>query len=361
MTKEPIPAAYSRMAMVLVGLIAFFFILYITKEIVVPLVFALLVAIVLNPLVKFMSRHKVPRVLAIALSLLLAIVFLGGLVAFLIAQASMFKGTMPLMQTKLAALLQEAHAWMTQRVGSDPLRFDAWLTKSEDVDMRKGIEAATRLSNTVIQFVLVPVYAFLILLYKNLLLAFLKKMFDRQQHDDLNAVLVETKAIVQNYLMGLLIQIVIVSVLNTAALLAIGVPYAVLLGTVGGLLTVIPYLGGIVGAALMLVVTLVTGSTTDVLLVAGANLVIQFLNNHFIVPRFVASRVKLNALVSIVIVVAAGAFWGVPGMFLSIPITGIVKAVCDRVERLQPWGLLLGDVVPEEDAPVKKRPIKRVA
>jgi predicted PurR-regulated permease PerM len=137
------------------------------------------------------------------------------------------------------------------------------------------------------------------------------------------------------------------------------VPYALLLSVVGALLNMIPYIGNIVAMGLAMLVALVTGSTTDVIWVVVLFTVVQFLDNNLIVPRIVASRVKLNALVSIVIVIAFGMLWGMPGMFLSIPITGIVKAICDRMERLEPLGYLLGDAVPTDDHRV--RPIKRRA
>ncbi len=60
----------------------------------------------------------------------------------------------------------------------------------------------------------------------------------------------------------------------------------------------------------------------------------------------VASRVKINALVSIITVLAFGALWGIPGMFLSIPLTAIVKLIFDHIESLKPWGFLLGDDIP---------------
>jgi predicted PurR-regulated permease PerM len=64
------------------------------------------------------------------------------------------------------------------------------------------------------------------------------------------------------------------------------------------------------------------------------------------VPKVVASKVKLNALFSIIVVFIGNALWGVPGMFLSIPLLAIVKLICDQIEPLKPWGFLLGDTMP---------------
>jgi predicted PurR-regulated permease PerM len=64
------------------------------------------------------------------------------------------------------------------------------------------------------------------------------------------------------------------------------------------------------------------------------------------VPYIVASKVKINALFSIIIVLFGNAVWGIPGMFLSIPLLAIVKLICDHIDSLKPWGFLLGDTMP---------------
>jgi AI-2 transport protein TqsA len=130
-------------------------------------------------------------------------------------------------------------------------------------------------------------------------------------------------------------------------LLLLGVQYAILLGVIGALLNMLPYIGGIVAIALPIIIATVTkdGFTTQLLIIA-AYAVIQFIDNHFLVPLLVSSRVKINAFFSIVIVLLGGALWGVSGMFLSIPFLAILKIIFDRVPEMKPWGKLLGDEVP---------------
>ena len=86
-------------------------------------------------------------------------------------------------------------------------------------------------------------------------------------------------------------------------------------------------------------------------------MIVQLIDNNFLVPRIVASRVKLNALISIVGVLVGGALCGISGMFLSIPVIAICKVIFDKVEELQPWGKLLGDDIPS--TPVLKKIFKR--
>jgi predicted PurR-regulated permease PerM len=77
-----------------------------------------------------------------------------------------------------------------------------------------------------------------------------------------------------------------------------------------------------------------------------AYVIIQFIDNNILVPRIVSSKVQINALISIIVVLLGGSLWGVPGMFLSIPFVAILKIIFDRVPDLKPWGKLLGDTVP---------------
>jgi predicted PurR-regulated permease PerM len=99
--------------------------------------------------------------------------------------------------------------------------------------------------------------------------------------------------------------------------------------------------------AIFAMIALVTKSPVYVFYVVALYTVIQFIDNNIIVPRIVGSKVKLNALVSLFVVIAGAALWGIPGMFISIPITAIAKVIFDRIDSLKPWGFLLGDTMPQ--------------
>jgi len=131
-------------------------------------------------------------------------------------------------------------------------------------------------------------------------------------------------------------------------LLILGVEYAILLGVIGAVLNLIPYIGGVIAIALPVLMALITkdGFTTP-LLIIGAYTLIQFADNNIIVPRVVSSKVSVNALVSILVVLLGGTLWGVSGMFLSIPFVAVLKIIFDRIDGLKPWGKLLGDKMPE--------------
>jgi len=151
----------------------------------------------------------------------------------------------------------------------------------------------------------------------------------------------------QHYITGLLTETSIVAVLNIIGLLIIGAPFAILLGLIAAILNLIPYIGGLIAVVLTALITFSnTGSVTKMVWAIVIFMIVQLIDNNFLVPKVIASRVKLNALISIVGVLIGGALCGVGGMFLSIPFIAICKVIFDRVEDLKPWGKVLGDDIP---------------
>jgi predicted PurR-regulated permease PerM len=148
----------------------------------------------------------------------------------------------------------------------------------------------------------------------------------------------------------------------STGLLILGIEYAIILGIMGAFLNLIPYLGSIIAALLPMIVAVVTKSSPwFALLVLALYVVTQFIDNNFITPKIVGSKVKLNALASIIAVVIFAAMWGIPGMLIAIPITAIAKLVFDHVEKLKPWGFLLGDTMPVSRGfkPILKKLIRK--
>jgi len=194
---------------------------------------------------------------------------------------------------------------------------------------------------------LVPVYTFLFLYYKTLLLNFLYEVFAEENYKEVGIVLTKIKGAIQSYMVGLILEALIIASLNSAALLILGIKYAILLGLIGAILNVLPFIGGILAILPPLIITIITKNNyMSPMGVLIAYILIQFTDNHFLVPYIVSSQVKINALISIIVVLLGGAVWGIAGMFLSIPFIGLLKIIFDRIPELTSWGKLLGNEVP---------------
>jgi len=342
---------YAKASLFFIGTFAFLSMLYIGKAILLPLIFALITAILLHPVVNLLTRFKINRVVAIILTLLVTIIVITAFSSFLISQFARFSDAWPKMVVKLTDYLNETITWASGNFNISPQKILDWIdkTKGELINL-SGAAIGNTLINVgggLVVMLLIPVYVFMILFYHPLLIEFFRRLFGADHRKEVNSVITETKTVIQGYLTGLFFEFVIMSVLNTTALLILGIDYAILLGITGALLNVIPYLGGLIAVALPMIVAFVTkDSAWYPLYVLAAYYFIQLVDNNYIVPKIVASKVRINALVSIVVVLAFGALWGVPGMFLSIPLTAIVKLIFDHIEPLKPWGFLLGDTMP---------------
>ena len=339
---------YIKAPAILLGLVLFIYILSALRGILVPLAFATLIAILLNPIyVRF--ERVMPKIPAIILSILVGILVLAGLFYFLSTQISSFVDSIPLIQQKFSLLLVEAQNWAREHFGLNLQKQMAALREGANSGGKMIASTVGTILGIISVVVLLPIYIFMLLFYKPLILDFLFQVFSEKHSLRVAEILSQTKSAVQSFMQGLMIETAIVCILNSVALLLIGVPSAIVIGVIGGILNILPYIGGLVAIALpLLMVTISRDGYTGQLLVIGSYLVIQFIDNNILVPRIVSSKVQINALMSIVVVLLGGALWGVAGMFLSIPFIGVLKIIFDRVEGLKPWGRLLGDEVPTE-------------
>jgi predicted PurR-regulated permease PerM len=341
---------FVRFTIIIIGLFALFTILYLTQQIVVPIFFAIIIAIVLHPAVNFLIRKKINRIIAIAIVFLMASVILVAFGALLARQIQRVSESWPLLSEKFNEVFTQNIADASLRYDINPQKIYDWIdaAKAELISRGSAVigQSLVALGNGLVVLFLIPVYVFMILFYQPILHDFIFKLFKEGNQSRVTKMVSQTKVVIQRYLVGLVFEFVIVAALNSAALLMLGIQYAILLGIIGALLNIIPYIGGVISVAIYMIVALVTKSPVYMLYVLAAYSIIQFVDNNYIIPKIVASKVRINALFSIIVVIAGNALWGIPGMFLSIPLLAIVKLIFDNIDSLKPWGFLLGDTMP---------------
>jgi predicted PurR-regulated permease PerM len=351
---------YIRATVILFGLVLCSFALANLRGILIPFSFALFLAVLLNPLMERLLLWRVPRVAAIAISLIVAVLLISGVWYFLANQIMQFTDQLPLLERKTSELIRRLQEYLLREFNIPVARTDSYLAEA-----RAGIrpllgQMLGTVAGTMGTLFLLPLYTFLLLYYKKLILNFLYEIFAEENAGEVSTVLKQVRGAIQNYMYGLLIEALIVATLNTIALFILGVQYAILMGVLGALLNVLPFFGGILAALLPIMVATITkdGYNTQIG-IAVSYMIIQFTDNHFLIPYIVSAKVRINALLSVVAVLLGGAVWGLSGMFLSIPFIGVLKIVFDRIPELQPWGRLLGDKV-ELRRPVRRGQIRAV-
>lgn len=343
----------AKLSFSLIAIIASAFIIYIGQDIIVPLILSALFAIILQPFVYFLkNKIRIPLVIGAIVTVFILVVLIIGLLVFISFQVSDIITDIDKIQKNLNIHIANIQhfirvnfniSWYEQKIFIDEATKDSIENGKELIGV-----TITSFSNTILNVILVPIYTFLILLYGAHFKLFLKKLLLKKHHTLLSDILKQIKSTVKSYIVGLILELVLVSALTSLGLYIIGVEYAIVLGLITGILNLIPYIG-ILFAGLLTIIASLTGPA-DLSIVVGiivVNVIVQFIDNNLLVPLVVSSKVKINAISTIVGILIGGALAGISGMFLAIPIMAIVKVIFDRIDYLEPWGYLLGDDLPK--------------
>ncbi|MEP7108520.1 MAG: AI-2E family transporter [Ferruginibacter sp.] len=339
---------YQRLSLSLISLTIICLAIFIGQDIIVPLAFAILMAILLLPITNFLERKKVPRVMADIIAILIALLFISGIVYFLSSQISSFMQDLPSIKKHLADHWKTVQKWVSHQFHFTRMQQSNFMDDAADKIKSSGTgilgDTVISLTQAIMVLVLLPVYTFLILYYREMIKKFFVGVFKDEHEAKVMEVLRESRSIVQGYMVGLIIEMGIVAAINSLGFIILGIQYAIFLGVLAAILNMIPYIGMLIASVFCMLITL-TNSTdiTDILGVLAILIVVQFIDNNIIMPKVVSSKVKINALITILGVLVGGALAGVSGMFLSIPAIAILKVIFDRVDNLKPWGMLLGD------------------
>ena len=350
--KDKETPVYLKLSAILVSLIAMVYILFTLRETIVPLAFSVLLAILLHPVCLWLERRKVPRIGAILLSILSIFIVIVGLVYIVSIQIGSFAEELPRITEKAEIILDQ-----TLTMGERYLN----VSRSQQVSEAKKYlinalsEGRAFLLNTLVTttgaistFILIPLYIFFFLLYRDFFRRFVHKAIKNVPNEELNSLLKKIYEVIQSYLSGLFLVILIVGVLNSIGLLILGIPHAIFFGFLAGFLILIPYIGILIGSVLPALLSIVTmDSPWYALGVIGVMSFVQFLEGNFITPNIVGSKVSVNPLAAIVALFLGGQLWGLAGLILALPVTAILKVVFDSIPSLEPIGYLLGEPVHE--------------
>ncbi|MGB0929274.1 MAG: AI-2E family transporter, partial [Chitinophagales bacterium] len=345
----------THFANLMLGFLALMMILYMGSTIFIPIFLASIIAFAIHPLVEKFERIGLPFGLAIFSALLIVISIIVLLIILIGAQLNSFVTELPGLVKKFERLLLDSQNFVentlaiTSESQLDILRSNLENLFSTGTSIVRGTITTT--TNILFYAALVPIYIFFMTYYHKIFRNFIIEISPDNKSTLTEKILSETKDVVQNYVGGLFLVILIIAALNSIGLLIIGIKYAVFFGCVSALLCIIPYFGVFMGGFITVLYAVLTAGDAfwipiGVIAIYG---VIQFLEGNFITPFVMGTKVSLNPLVVIVTLLAGSALWGIAGMILSIPIIAVMKMVFDNIESLQPYGRVLGTHIPQFD------------
>jgi putative permease len=339
---------YTKLAMVLISLIALCYIAILGKTVLVPLVFALLFSVMLLPVANFLERRfRFPRSLASIVSVLLLVGSLAGLLYLVGSQISSLTDDWPQFKQQVLSSFTNLQQWISTtfhiRIRQQMTYVNNATSKLLETGGSVLGDVAMSVSSLLLTLVFILIDTFFLLYYRRLIIRFLVAVFREENAVIVYDIIAQVQSRIRQYILGLLLEMVIVATATCLALWILGIKYAILLGLLTGLFNLVPYIGIITSLLLSLLVTFATAGAAKLLLVIAVVLGIHLIDSNVLLPVIVGSKVRINAFITILGVVIGGSIWGISGTFLAIPIIAIAKIVFDRIESLKPWGLLFGD------------------
>ncbi len=357
------PPFYTKLTMVLISLIALFYIAVWGKSILAPLVFALLFAVLLLPLAGFLEKRlRFPRSVASLLSVLLLVLSLAALLYLVGSQVSDLADDWPQFKQQVMTSVDDLQHWISVKFH---VRIKQQMTYVNTATSKLLETGSSLIGDVVVSFsslllflVFILIDTFFLLYYRRLIVRFLVSVFREENSVIVYDIIAEIQSRIRQYILGLVLEMVIVASASCLGLWIIGVKYAILLGLITGLFNIIPYVGILTALLISVLVTFASAGTAKLLLVIGTILGIHLVDSNVLLPVIVGSKVRINALITVLGVIIGERIWGIPGTFLAIPVIAIMKIVFDRIETLKPWGLLLGDERDEKEPEPLKQEIR---
>lgn len=311
------------------------------REIVIPLLFAAFLAIVLLPVVKWLEDRRIGTTFAILIVLIVSIVVIGLLIWLVINQIIGLVNDLPNLQSKFMNFIMNASQMMEDKLNiaaDDQNRMLADAMKTVSTYLGDILLSTTNAISTLVQ---IPIYIFLFLIYRSKFRDFFLRLIPESKDSEWRN---DIKGVVQGYISGLTLVTLIIATLNTIGLLSLGIDHAIFFGVLSGVLTIIPYVGIIIGALFPVLMALITkDSIWYAIGVVIVFAVVQFLEGNFITPRITGSKVSINALAAIVALLIGGKILGIAGMILAVPAIGALKIILGYTRNLKAFVILLED------------------
>ncbi|MCD2421460.1 AI-2E family transporter [Niabella pedocola] len=338
----------TKLALVLFCMISLGYLLMLGQTLLAPMFFSFLMALLFLPVAVFLERKcRLPRTIATTVVIVLMLLTFAGVIAFFSTEARSFTEDWPQLKQHGMQAFETTQDWIRSKFHINAKKQWDYINQgAEKLFSQSAAIVSTTLSTVSATFIFLGftlLFTFFILNYRRVLYAFLVSVFSDAHKPRVEGIVRRVKTIIKKYIIGLLIQMLIVSVALILVLSLIGVKYAVLLGFMGGILNVIPYLGIITALLFSCLVTFATVGSGKVLLVIIAFIIVHAIDSNIVMPLVVGSKVKLNPMIAFIGIIVGEMLWGISGMFLCIPFLAILKIIFDRVDGLHAWGMLMGE------------------
>jgi len=321
-----------------------FSILIYAKSILLPLTLGGLLAMLFMPLCRWFERKGVKRAYASLFCIIVFLLILGVVTYFFVWQITAISRDITEIETNVNRRIDELQQFFYYKFVITPNNQKKILEGKNDGSLGAIISAVMgSLMYFVTNFIIMLVYIFMLLYARGHLKNFILKIVNPSHTAKTERIILESSKATQHYLLGFALLVTVLWLLYGIAFSIIGVRNAFFFAALCGLLEVIPFIGSLFGIILtMLMVVSQAGGGGMLFGVFIVYVVLQFTQFYIIQPLLLGGEVNVNPLFAITVLILGEMVWGLGGMIMAIPLTGMVKIICDNVEELHPYGYLLG-------------------
>lgn len=338
MNNYPTTVRYLIRLLLILAIIA---VLIVTRQLLVPLFLSILLAYLLFPTAEQMEKIGISRITTNFILVIGSVAIISGIAYLIIVLTVTVTDDLPTIKERIDTNITRFRWALGRTFGVTAEQLDS-IVESVRGSGEYIADFFTGTANTVLTLGLIPVYAFLLLFYRDKFRRFVSMQVGSDHEETAQNIIDQAAEVVPRYLTGLFIVFFILIGLNTLGFYLIGIKYALLLGLIAAIFNLIPYLGTVIGYGIVFLFVLATQTPALALAVIVQFFIVQFIENNILTPNITGSYVEINPLVTILSLIAGGMIWGLPGMFMIIPYLAMFKIVCENIPELKPVGFLLG-------------------
>lgn len=317
--------------------------LYYAKPFLVPVCFAGLLSMLFLPLGRWFQSKNIPKALSIIFCIVILLALLSSVIWLISWQITDLSAEAGDIESKLKGMIKQVEKSIQNRVGISPKEQEELVSEQAKNGSAMIANAGSMISGFIVDFILVLVYIFLFMFFRERIKNFILQLVSSAQKKNAETIIADIQKVSQQYITGLGLMIACLWVMYGIGFSIVGVKYALLFAVICGLLEIVPFIGNLTGNLLAILMVIIQGGSTAMIFgVIITYLIVQFLQTYILEPLVVGAEVNINPLFTIIILVLGELVWGIPGMVLAIPLLGIIKIICDHVPSLKPYGYLIG-------------------
>jgi predicted PurR-regulated permease PerM len=323
--------------------------LIVAKAFLAPLTVAAILALLLLPIVRILEQWNLSKGLA---ALVGTLILFAGSIGFFVLVAIQLNNVVEKWDTIKETMQPKIEQATNSLIDNTPVTQEKLSGLKNNiknfslVGSRKTSGSALTYLTSIVSFfgvyLLVFIHVYFMIRYRSKFKKFVLKFFSDENSDEVRETIHEIAQVAQGYLLGKLKLIAILAVVYSIGLGVSGVSNFILIAILAAVLTLIPYLGNIIGYGLAIIFGYLMNGELGILIGITVTFVVaQFIESYVLQPYVVGDEVDLNPFFVILIVILGNLMWGIVGMVVAIPMLGILNIIFLHVPPLQPFGFLL--------------------